>query len=195
VWALIRAAREFAPPGFAAWLQVAAYTGMRGGELDAVRWDCINFDQAEIHVAEQFSSVSRTFTLPKNGKKRYASLPAQAREALEGLARESEFCFVNTQRRHWTSSSRDYYWSHIKKRVGYEGSVYLATRHFAASQMVNVLGFSAEEVAIALGHEDGGALVARLYGHRDKRQTLARVVEAYDRRSNVVPLLRIAEGT
>jgi hypothetical protein len=33
--------------------------------------------------------------------------------------------------------------------------------------MVNELEMSSEDVAIALGHQDGGNLVRRLYGHRD----------------------------
>ena len=37
VWKLIRCARELACPSFAAWLQVAAFTGLRPGELDALR--------------------------------------------------------------------------------------------------------------------------------------------------------------
>lgn len=42
--------------------------------------------------------------------------------------------------------------------------MYLATRHFAGWYMVNVLEMSSEDVAIALGHQDGGNLVRRLYG-------------------------------
>ena len=34
--------------------------------------------------------------------------------------------------------------------------------------MVNELEMSSEDVAIALGHEDGGNLVRRLYGHREQ---------------------------
>ena len=188
VWRLIRAAR---PPGFAAWLQVAAFTGMRPGELDALRWDCV--ENGRIHVAEQFSSVSRPFTLPKNGRRRYAPLTAQAAEALNGVPRESEFCFVNTRREHWTATSRGYWWNQTRTAAGYSGSLYLATRHHAGWFMVNELGLSAAEVAIALGHEDGGRLVENLYGHRDRERTLERVVEAYAGRSNVVPLIRRAE--
>jgi hypothetical protein len=37
VWKLIRCARDLASPSFGAWLQVAAFTGLRPGELDALR--------------------------------------------------------------------------------------------------------------------------------------------------------------
>lgn len=38
---------------------------------------------------------------------------------------------------------------------------------------------SSEDVAIALGHQDGGNLFRRLYGHRDKGRALDRIVGAY----------------
>jgi hypothetical protein len=57
----------------------------------------------------------------------------------------------------------------------------LATRHFAGSYMVNALELPSEDVAIALGHTDGGELVRRLYGHRDRDRALDRVAAAYER--------------
>jgi hypothetical protein len=63
------------------------------------------------------------------------------------------------------------------------GSRYLATRHFAGWYMVNVLEMPSEDVAIALGHQDGGNLVRRLYGHRDKHRALDRIVGAYASRA------------
>ena len=57
----------------------------------------------------------------------------------------------------------------------------LATRHFAGWYMVNVLDLPSEDVAIALGHTDGGELVRKLYGHLDHERALERVTAAYDR--------------
>jgi hypothetical protein len=45
-----------------------------------------------------------------------------------------------------------------------------ATRHFAGWYMVNMLKLPSEDVAIALGHTDGGELVGKLYGHRDRER-------------------------
>ncbi len=85
-------------------------------------------------------------------------------------------------------SSRAYHWKATKAAVGYDGTLYVATRHHAGAYMTNVLGLPSEDVAIALGHEDGGELVRRLYGHRDKDLALDRVIRAYVERANVVPL-------
>lgn len=46
---------------------------------------------------------------------------------------------------------------------------------------VNVLKLPSEDVAIALGHTDGGELVRKLYGHRDQERALDRVTAAYER--------------
>jgi hypothetical protein len=45
--------------------------------------------------------------------------------------------------------------------------------------MINVLELPSEDVAIALGHTDGGELVRTLYGHRDRERALDRVTAAY----------------
>lgn len=47
--------------------------------------------------------------------------------------------------------------------------------------MVNELDLPSEDVAIALGHTDGGELVRKLYGHRDHERALDRVAAAYGR--------------
>ncbi len=45
--------------------------------------------------------------------------------------------------------------------------------------MVNELEMPSEDVAIALGHQNGGNLVRRLYGHRDKGRALDRIIGTY----------------
>jgi hypothetical protein len=67
-------------------------------------------------------------------------------------------------------------------------ALYLCTRHHAGWYMVNVLGLDSEVVAIALGHEDGGEQVRRTYGHRDASRRLDKVIAAYERMANVVPI-------
>jgi integrase len=176
---IIDAAHELSCPSFAAWLQVAAFSGLRPGELDALRWTRIDLARDRIVVAEQFNAATRAFDTPKNHLQRDAPLTAPARRALEALSREGEFCFVPIRGEHWTPSSRAYHWKAVRAAAGWSGSLYLATRHFAGWYMVNILEMSSEDVAIALGHQDGGNLVRRLYGHRDRHRALDRIVSAY----------------
>jgi integrase len=194
VWKIIRCARQLATPSFAAWLQVAAFTGLRPGELDALRRVNIGPACSRIRVVEQFSAATRTFTLPKNGQRREASLTDAAREALLSLPLEGEFCFSSIRGDHWTASARAYHWKAVRAAAGWEGSLYLATRHFAGWYMVNVLDLPSEDVAIALGHTDGGELVRRLYGHRDRDRALDRVSAAYGRTASFTQMQLDADG-
>jgi integrase len=194
VWSLIHHAHRLVSESFAAWLQVAAFTGMRPGELDALRWTRVDFERSRIDVAEQFNGTTRIFDTPKNHRRRDAPLTIQARDALLSLARQSEFCFVSLRGTHWTASSRAYHWKSVRAAAGYDGSVYLATRHFAGWYMVNELQMPSEDVAIALGHTDGGELVRRLYGHRDRDRALDRIISAYGGAGNVRHLRVIGQN-
>jgi integrase len=105
VWKLIRCARELASPSFAAWLQIAAFTGLRPGELDALRRVNVDLARSRIRVIEQFSAMARTFTSPKNGQTREAPLTEPAREAILSLPIEGEFCFAPIRGSHWTPAA------------------------------------------------------------------------------------------
>jgi integrase len=193
VYELIEAARKVSCPSFAAWLQFAAFTGMRPGEIDALRWDAIDYDRGRVLIAEQWTPRGG-FTLPKNGRRREAPLTPPAREALlSQAAQHPDFCFTNLRDDHWTSSSRAYHWKATAAAVGFKYSLYVATRHHAGDYMTNVLGLPAEVVAIALGHTDGGYLVRTLYGHRDEQAALDRVIAAYERNQNVIQFKPRAE--
>lgn len=109
------------------------------------------------------------------------------RETILSLLVEGESCFAPIRRGHWTGPARTYHWKAIRAAAGWEGSLYLATRHFAGWYMVNELEMSSEDVAIALDHQDGGNLVRRLYGHRDKGRALDRIVGAYATRAENRP--------
>jgi integrase len=191
---IIRAGTAQAGPFFGAWLAVACATGMRPGELDSLRWENVHFDAERIHVVDQWNRRSKSFTLPKNGKKRWAILTPAARQALLELPRHpSGFCFVNSFGNHWRDCSREPWWGRVQAAVGLpkEHTLYVCTRHYAGWYMTNRLEIDSELVAIALGHEDGGELVRRLYGHRGREQALDRVLAAY--KDNVVPLRAVKE--
>jgi integrase len=191
---IIEAGRVQAGPYFGAWLAVACATGLRPGELDALRWENVDVDAERIHVVSQWSRRARMFTLPKNGKRRFAILTPDARQALLELPRHpSGFCFVNSLGEHWTGWSREKPWDRVQVAVGLpkEQTLYVCTRHYAGWYMVNRLEMSSELVAVALGHEDGGLLVRRTYGHREKDQALEQVLRAY--KGTVVPLRAVKE--
>lgn len=179
--AMIVAARKLTSPSFAAWLELACFTGMRPAEIDALQWHAVDFEAGSIMVCGQWSRGS--FTLPKNGQIRKVAMGSRARSALVSVPNDEEFCFTNFRGHHWTGSSRAYHWNAVRASVDYAGSLYLATRHFAGWYMRNVLKLDPEDIAIQLGHQDGGDLVRRLYGHRSQDDALDLVRRAYEQDS------------
>jgi integrase len=193
---MLKFADRLTTPFFAAWLRVACFTGMRPGELDALKWDAVDFEKGRIRVREQWLGKAQSFDLPKNGRVRDAVMTQPAREALLSLPRSQGFVFVNSQGSHFRPASRDYYWNRVRGAMGWlepgnRVDLYLATRHWTGWYLINVLEMAYEDAAIALGHEDGGYLMRRVYGHRDRGVALDRVASAWG--AEVVPL-RVVEG-
>ncbi len=87
VEAIARAARD---PRHAAVFTVAAYTGLRLGELRALRWADIEFADGRILVRRNLpaNGVERT---PKSGKVRSVPLVDQAARALDELSQREHF--------------------------------------------------------------------------------------------------------
>ena len=192
--AVIDAAEADWPP-FGAWLEFAAYTGARPGEIDGLKWTDLSDDGEEIRVRRQWSASSCKFTLPKNGQERIIRLNTRAKEAIEKARPFSrriadacdgippgEFIFVNRQGAHFRHAARQWYWGRCSERVTWERetpTLYLSTRHFAGWFMLNRLRLTCEDIAVALGHTDRGTLVRKLYGHLDEVQAKQRIADAY----------------
>jgi len=192
---MLELAWDLTPPSFAAWLSVACYTGMRPGELDALRWSRIDFSGGWVQVLEQWNVGARAFTEPKKGPREIA-LTDPARAALLRLPRECEWAFPTVRGAWYTPSSRSHHWNRVRCAAGMpDVTLYLATRHFAGWWLTNIAELPSEDVALQLGHSDGGQLIRRLYGHRDRRRALERVKQAYAEHGSVRPLRVVREDT
>jgi integrase len=118
---------------FAAYLNTAVYEGMRPGELDALRWDRIDFRAGTVLVDQQWSAKIREFTLPKRGWVRTIALTKPARKRLLMLPRESEFAFTTLRGTHYTPSWRSYHWNRVRCAAGLGNvDLYTATRTTSA---------------------------------------------------------------
>jgi integrase len=73
----------------AAAVRVSAYTGIRLGELRALRWSDVDWPGAALTVSKAISAG--TETSPKSGKVRRVPLPDQAMTALERLSHRRDF--------------------------------------------------------------------------------------------------------
>ena len=187
-------ADELTPPSFAAYLDVAIHEGMRPGELDALRWDRIDFQAGTILVDQQWCAKTREFTTPKHGHSRLIALTDPARERLLRLPRESEFVFTTLRGSHYRPSSRAHHWNRVRAGAGLGGvDLYTSTRHYFGWYALNVLGLPDHVIALQFGHRDGGKLVRTNYGHPDAAIARERVREAF-RQAPPVPIPLVAVG-
>jgi integrase len=195
---LIKCAKEATPPSFAAYFEFACLTGARPGELDALQWERVRFEDGEVDLVEQWNAKTRSFTAPKYGSYTVA-LVGRARALLLDMPREdkdSPYVFITTRGTHYTPSSRSHHWNRVRCFAGFPGlDFYLATRHHFGWYALNILGLEPHIIAEQLGHRDGGRLVISLYGHPDKARARRRIREAFDQQAKVVPLHAVERTT
>jgi hypothetical protein len=73
----------------AALFRVAAFTGLRLGELRALHWNDVDFDKRLVHVRRNFTHGAEGD--PKSGRVRSVPLIDQAAKALDSLSRRERF--------------------------------------------------------------------------------------------------------
>jgi integrase len=162
----VAALADAIPPRFRALVLVAAYTGLRWGELAGLRVKRVDLLHRQITVAEQLLEVrgQLAFGPPKTGAGlRTVTLPAVAVEALaEHLSRYAEvgpdgLVFAverggpirrsNFTRRVWIPATR---------AAGVEGLRFHDLRHTAATLAV-AAGASTRELMVRMGHSSSAA--------------------------------------
>jgi len=160
-------------------LLFAAYSGLRPGELYALRHDDLGAETLEVRRAAD--SRTRTLTLPKNGRARTVVYPAKAREAVEAVPwlEGVELVFPGPSGRQLWSSSFSWLWKPVRSAFGRPTMALHELRHFCATYLLE-LGLAPADVAVQLGHTDGGALVMSTYGHPSDRAARARITAAMD---------------
>jgi integrase len=169
-------------PRMAALIRLAAWTGMRPGELYAMRWPWVDFVKGEVRVLAQVNAKMGRETLPKSDEPRTIVLLEPAADALRGLERQigTDLVFVTTRGQQFSQRTLHYYWSEVRaafaalvpeghwlrqRMESGKGNLdFYELRHFAATWLLN-RGASASDVAIQLGHRDNGAQVLETYGH------------------------------
>jgi len=125
------AADELTPPSFAAYLLTACWSAARPGELDALRWDDVDFDAGVIHIERQWNVKVSKITEPKHGSRRTGAMTEPVRRRLLELPRESEWTFTTIRGGHYTPSSRNHHWNRVRAAVGIGStSLYQAIRHY-----------------------------------------------------------------
>lgn len=190
VMSLAEHARRLRGPLIEAFVLTSAFTGMRPGELYALLWSSVHFDDMEIAVSASYSSKSQQTTTPKNHQHRTVVCSPVALDALAKCRREDGYVFQTPTGKRLTGRTLHYHWDPIRNAVGKPDMALYELRHFAASYLLNVLGLPAHQVALQLGHTDGGVLVMKLYGHPSEVLARQAIKDAFG--SNVVPFRRVS---
>ena len=90
----------------------------------------------------------------------------------------SPFIFTTRTGQRFSKTSHYYYWHALRCVAGRKDMDFYELRHFAATWLLEQ-GASAADVAIQLGHTDGGALVRSTYGHPSADAARARLRGVY----------------
>lgn len=144
------------------------FVGVRPGELCALRRSDVDFATQELVVRFNVDATGQEKP-PKNGKPRVVTVPPHALQALRQLppALHDDYLFHSPRGRRLSKGTLHYLWRPIvaawRAKGGRDLDLY-ELRHACATWFVE-RGAAAGDVAVQLGHTDGGRLVQVLYGH------------------------------
>jgi Site-specific recombinase XerD len=154
------------------YIRLLAYSGARRDEALALKWDDVNFERKFLRIGADGSS--------KSGKARYVDfnpeLEAHLKEMTARRTPDSEWLFPSPQRGKTdkpTKTFRDSF-AVAREKAKLRWVSFHDFRHYFAS-MAMMSGIDFKTIAEWLGHQDGGMLVCKVYGHLlpEHRQRMA----------------------
>ena len=162
----------------------AAWSGVRAGELQALRWEDVGTDTLWIRRSRK---PDGSIGPPKNGKPREIALLEPARVLDQVPRRPDAYVFHSVRGEPLDKASPQYSWRSVRaasgiprerREVGLPNIRWHDLRHFCATQLLE-LGLDHFAVSVQLGHEDGGALVMARYGHPSKEAARKRLLAVF----------------
>lgn len=163
---------------FAPMIQFAAYTGVRPGELFALRWDDIDTATRTVHVRRQFSSKAGKEQLPKNGLQRQAILLDPAAQALAKVPHQGDHIFLTPRGKHFAQGRLHYYFNPVRCAMGRPDLDFYELRHFFGS-LLAARGVQPYDIADAMGHTDGGQMALERYVKVRSEEAKGRILSAF----------------
>lgn len=156
----------------------AGFVGLRAGELGGLEWGDVDLRRHRLHVLRALSADG--LKQPKSGEPRLCVLPPPAAEALSGLERfaEEPAVFLTPRGKRFGKGAIHRYFVPVRAAFGKPKLQFHELRHACATLLLE-RGLTPEDVAMQLGHRDGGGLVRRLYGHPDEERTRERIAMAF----------------
>jgi integrase len=166
----------------AALYRVAAFTGLRLGELRALRWGDIDFAKRIVHVRRSYTA--KALGTPKSGRVRSVPLIDQAAKALDGLSRrehwidEDDLVFASEAGSFIDESALRRRMSTALDRPGLKPMTFHSLRHTFGT--IAVQAFPLTDVQAMMGHAN--VQTTMVYVHYapqdDAAAKLGRVVQA-----------------
>lgn len=159
-----------------AMLTFSAWTGIRAGELQALRWSDVGTDEIRVVHSRQRDG---TLKAPKNGKAEAMPFPPPARVLDTVPRRPDEFVFHTARGMPLRQGSHFYAWRQVRARADVRPSIrWHDLRHFCATQLLE-MGLDHFAVSVQLRHHDGGKLVMERYGHPSREAAKERLLAAF----------------
>jgi len=163
---------------FAALIVFAACTAIRPAELFALDWDQLRLDDLEADIEWQIRQKHGK-ARPKSKESRTIVVPPPAVDALRTMPTfETSSVFTSLSGRRLSASSHWDRWDEVRRAAGREGMDFYELRHYGATKLL-ALGLSPEEVAVQMGHRDGGKLVRETYGHPEHDAIRSKIKDAW----------------
>jgi integrase len=154
-------------------VQFSSWTGVRSGELQALRHENIRGGTIRVEKARRRDGTEGP---PKNGKPRIISFLPPAR-VLDDLPRRPDpYVFHSPRGYPLDQGSLFYAWREVRATANLREIRWHDLRHFCATQLLELHHFA---VSIQLGHTDGGALVMERYGHPSEDAARDRLQRAF----------------
>jgi integrase len=159
-------------------IRFAAYTGARPGELFGLDWRHVDRRGRTLLIERQWNPKLRKMTATKNGRSRTIWLPPQAMGALDDMPDTGEALFTTPTGARMGGATAHYYWSPVRAAFGQADLDFYVLRHFFGTHLAG-LGVSAENIAEAMGHTDGGKLALSTYIHATAQGSRAAIAAAF----------------
>lgn len=165
-------------PEFRAMVLFAGYVGLRPGELFALQ-------RADVQgvfctVSKAVDSHTGTIGPTKTGRTRVVTIPPPAVRSLADVPlHPGGFLFVTPRGKVWNRTSHHFHWRHLRMLAARPGLDHYELRHCCATMLLE-RGATPMDVAVQLGHTDGGRLVMSTYGHPTDAGARSRLLGAWD---------------
>lgn len=161
---------------FVDYLKLMAYSGARRNEALGLKWDDVDFDNAQLHLRRQVTDRIDPEKNPsgieslKNGEERTVDFNAKLRGHLEDMATrrapDTAWLFPSPQRGDKDIPTKTFRESLelVRGKADMPDFGFHDLRHHFISMCV-MSGIDFMTIAAWVGHKDGGVLIGKVYGH------------------------------